>query len=151
MIVLDALPGGKLVMDQRGTNTRNLVGADRGAHAAAADRHPALDRPRRHGLGQRDDEVRIVVVRVQLVRTEIDDVVPGRAKPRDQIPFQAKPPMIGGNSHVHARFSAVWRQRRVLGQFASPYFVALSSAAPNVHPRTQGGCRPRSRLVLLAT
>src|SRR4030081_184897 len=40
VVVLDALPSGKVVMDQRGTNGRHLVGADRGAHAAAAERHP---------------------------------------------------------------------------------------------------------------
>src|SRR5437660_9054691 len=38
VIVLDPLPRGKVVMDQRGTDTRKLVGADRGAHTAAAAR-----------------------------------------------------------------------------------------------------------------
>src|SRR3989442_4295715 len=33
VIVLDALPRRKVVMDQRGTDTRHLVGADRGTHA----------------------------------------------------------------------------------------------------------------------
>jgi len=94
VVVLDPLPGGKVIMDQRGTNTRHLVGADGGAHAAAADGHAALDRPRRHSLGERDDEVRIVVVWTQLVRPEIDDVVSRCAELSDQILFQAEPPVI---------------------------------------------------------
>ena len=42
VIVLDALPGREVIVDQAGANTRNLVGADRRADAAAADRHAAL-------------------------------------------------------------------------------------------------------------
>ena len=94
-------------MDQRGTDTRKLVRADRGAHTAAADGHAALDRARRHRFGERDDEVRVVVVRAQLVGPEIDDVVAGGAKLRDQIRFQAKAPVIGGDSHAHDVFSAM--------------------------------------------
>jgi hypothetical protein len=41
----------------------------------------------------------------------MDDVVSGRAEPRDQILFHAKPAVIGGDSHVHAAFSALWHQR----------------------------------------
>src|SRR5437879_10104481 len=101
VIVLDSLPRGKVVMDQRGTDTRNLVSADRGAHTAATDGHAARDRARRHRFGERDDEVWIVIVRAQLVGPEIDDVLPGGAELRDQIRFQAKAPVIGGDSHTH--------------------------------------------------
>jgi hypothetical protein len=81
-----------MVMDQPGTDARNLVRADRGPDTAATDGHTTLDRPCRDRLGERDDEVRIVVVRVELVRAEIDDVVSGRTEPRDQLLFQLKPP-----------------------------------------------------------
>src|SRR5439155_889929 len=111
VIVLDPLPRGKVIMDQRGADTRNLVGADGGPHTAAADSHPALDLAGRDRLGERDDVIRIVVVRAQLVRTEVDDVVSSRAEPRDQIRFQIEPAVIGGDSHVHGVFSVKWRQR----------------------------------------
>jgi hypothetical protein len=112
VVVLDALACGKMVMDEPGADTWNLVRADRGAHTAAADGHSALERPCRHRLGERDDKVGIVIVRGELVRTEIDDVVPGGAESCDQVPFQGKTPVIGGDSHAHGVFSAMWRQRR---------------------------------------
>jgi len=101
VIVLDSLARGKMVMDEPGADPGNLVRADRGSHTAAADSHSALERPRRHRLGERDDEVRIVVVRGQRVRTEIDDVVPGGAEPADEVLFQGKTSVIGGDSHAH--------------------------------------------------
>ena len=63
VIVLDPLPGRKVVVDQRGADPGNLVGADRRADSAAADRHPAVHLPRDDRLGEGDDEVRIVVAR----------------------------------------------------------------------------------------
>src|SRR5262245_26614077 len=88
VIVFDALSGGEVVMNQSGTGARNLVRADRGPDAAAADGDSALHRTRRDRLGERDDEVRIVVVGARLVRTEIDDIVPGGAQTRGQILLQ---------------------------------------------------------------
>src|SRR5215831_7310023 len=64
VVVFDALPGREVVMHQPGANGWYLVCADRRADAAAADRHPALDRPRRHSASERDDEVGIIVARV---------------------------------------------------------------------------------------
>src|SRR5262249_14206529 len=100
--VLDALRGGKVIRDQRGMTSGNLAGTDGRADAAPAHRDAALERSSRHRLRERNDEVRIVVVRVQRVRSEIDDVVTGGAKPCEQILFQVKPTMIGGDTQVHA-------------------------------------------------
>ena len=52
VIVLDALPGREMVVDQRGADARNLVGADRRADAAAADRHAAVHLSRCHALAR---------------------------------------------------------------------------------------------------
>src|SRR5262245_52230947 len=65
MIVLDPLPGREVVVNDGGANARYLVGTDRCTDAATADRHTALHLSRHHGPGQRDDEVRIVVARIQ--------------------------------------------------------------------------------------
>ena len=75
MIVLDALLRGEMVVDERRADACDLVGADRGANAAAADRHAALYLSRNHGLGERHDEVGIVVLRIQRVCAEIHDLV----------------------------------------------------------------------------
>src|SRR5262245_35554492 len=105
VIVFDALLGREVIIDQRGPNSRNLVGADRDAHPAATESDPALDRACRHGLSERDDEVRIVVILVQLVRAEIDDVVAGRAQLRDHILLQGEPAVIGRDSYAHGDVS----------------------------------------------
>ena len=79
-----------------------LLCTDRRPDAAAADCHAALHRSRRHGLSERDDEVRIIVSRVQAMRPEIDDLVPGRAQAESANLFlQTKPTMIRCNSHAH--------------------------------------------------
>jgi hypothetical protein len=101
MVVLDPLPGGEVVFDQRGTDSRYLIGANRRPDAAAADGHPALDLSRRHSPGQGDDEVRIIVARIQGMGSEIDDLMPRRAKMSNQFFLQAKPTMVRSNSDAH--------------------------------------------------
>src|ERR1043166_3547235 len=64
VVVLDALPGGEVIGDERSADSRNLVDADRDADAAAAERDPALDGAAGHRLSERNREVRIVVARL---------------------------------------------------------------------------------------
>src|SRR5262245_475524 len=111
VVVFDPLSRGKVVMNQSGTDARNLVGADRGPDAAAANGDSALHGARRNRLGERDDEVRIVVVRAHLVRSEIDDIVSDGAETRGQVLLQLESPVIGRDSHVHDVVSAIWFQR----------------------------------------
>lgn len=75
MIVLDALLGREMVVDQGGPDTLYLVGAHRRADPAAADREAAIHFLSYHRSGQGNDEVGIVVVVVQCVRAKIDDLV----------------------------------------------------------------------------
>jgi len=53
-----------MIVDHRGTHTPDLVGADRGPDAAAANGHPALNLTGGNGAAERYDEIGIVVVRV---------------------------------------------------------------------------------------
>jgi hypothetical protein len=69
---LDALPGGKVIVDQGGANAGHLVGADGGTHAAAADSRP-----------------------------EIDHFVTGGAELSEQALLQAEPAVISSDSHLH--------------------------------------------------
>src|SRR5262245_17086670 len=71
VVVLDALSRGEMIANQAGTNSRNLVGADRGADAASAYRYPALHFAFRYRSPERDDEIGIVVAGTQTVRTEV--------------------------------------------------------------------------------
>src|SRR5262249_50362277 len=102
VIVLDPLPGREVVVDQRRTDTLDLVGAHGRADTAAADRHAALHRARRHGPRQWDDEVRIVVVGLERVPAEVDDLVAGGAKPAGQLLLQRESAVIGRDSDTHA-------------------------------------------------
>jgi hypothetical protein len=79
MIILDPLPRGEMILDQRGAHASDLFGTDAGADAAAADRHAALHLRCGDGARERRYEVRIVVVRVEASRAEIYDLVPRRA------------------------------------------------------------------------
>lgn len=81
--------------------TRNFVRTDRCAHAAAADGHAALHAARSNGLCERNDEIRIVIGGVQAVSSKIDDIMPRRAKVRDEFLLQAKSAVIGGNAYTH--------------------------------------------------
>src|ERR1700736_5903437 len=105
MIILDSLLRREVVVDQRGANARNFVSTDRCAHTAAANRYAAIDLARHHGAAERNDNIRIVVVRAQAVSTEIDDLMARRAKPGKQFLLQAKSTVVGRYSHAHICFS----------------------------------------------
>ena|SRR5215471_15758428 len=64
MIILHPLPRREMVRDQACAGSRNLVGAHRGANAAAANRDSAFYVACRNCLGQRKNKVRVVIPRV---------------------------------------------------------------------------------------
>ena len=80
MIVLDPLPSREVVVNQPGADAWDLVGANRRAHAAAADRDTMFYLPPGDGSGERNDEIRIIVERNQVMGTEIDDLILSRTE-----------------------------------------------------------------------
>ena len=56
-----------MIVDQRGADAGYLVGTDRCANAAAADRHATLDLAGHDRACERYDEVRIVVILTRLL------------------------------------------------------------------------------------
>src|SRR5207253_2922914 len=80
VVVLDSLAGRERVLNQGRPDARHLVGCDARPHAAAADRHAAVNLAPCHGPGQRDDVVRIVIVLIERGRTEIDYLETGGAQ-----------------------------------------------------------------------
>src|SRR6185436_122353 len=84
VVVLDALPRRKMVANQAGADSRNLVGADRGADTASADRNTALHFAGRYRSGERDDEIGVVVAGRQAIRSEVEDFVSRRLKTSNQ-------------------------------------------------------------------
>src|SRR5208282_3532943 len=102
VVVLDTLFSREMVMHQSRASAHNFVGTNGSADAAAADGNSALDIARHYGSGKRDNEVRIVVTRIQAVRTEIDDFMPCSSKLCDKFLFQTKSPVIRGDPNPHA-------------------------------------------------
>jgi hypothetical protein len=117
VIVLYALPGGEVVVDQAGPDARNLVGTHCGTHATAADGYPPFHLPFGHGVGKSDDEIGIVITGAQTESTEIYHLMACCAKPGHQFFLQDKPAVIGGYSHSpgqtesHREASLSFRQR----------------------------------------
>ena len=66
---------GKDIMDESRTHTGNFVCSNGRSNAAAANRHPAFNLPGGDSIGQRDYEIRVVVFTVQVVGTEVHNVI----------------------------------------------------------------------------
>ena len=103
MIVLDALLRGEMIVDERRPDTGDLVGANRRANTAAADRHAALHLSSNDGLCERHDEVGIVVFGIQRVCAEIHDFVAGGPQTREELFLQTEAAVIGSDAHTHVR------------------------------------------------
>jgi hypothetical protein len=101
VVVLDALLGREMVMHEARANARNLVSANGCADPAAADGYAAVHFSRRYCPGQGDNEVGIVVTRVQAVSAEIDYLMPRLAKLRDKLLFQTESTVISSDSNPH--------------------------------------------------
>ena len=74
-------------MDEPGAHAGDLVRGNGRADPAAAKRLAPLDLPRGDGSGQWHDEVRVVILQVELVRAEVHDVVLRGAQRRPDPPL----------------------------------------------------------------
>jgi hypothetical protein len=75
VVVLNALVSGEHVMDETRAHTGNLVGADGGSHATAAERYSTINRAGGYGPGQWDNVIRVIVSGAQLMSAEVHDLV----------------------------------------------------------------------------
>jgi hypothetical protein len=57
--------------------------------------------PGRNCLSERDDEVGIVIARIETVGSHVDHFMPCFDKVSDQLFLQAKSTMVGSNPHAH--------------------------------------------------
>src|SRR5262249_31550574 len=89
VVVFDALPRGEVIFHEGGPNAGNLVGANRRADAAAADRDTALDFSASYRASERNDEIGVVVLGRQAVGAEVDYVMSGCTEPKKQVLLQS--------------------------------------------------------------
>ena len=75
VVILNALARRKFVVADSGAHAVHLVRGHRGAHAASADQNAPFHVSARHRMGERNRKVRIIVNRVEVGVSEIDDLV----------------------------------------------------------------------------
>lgn len=98
VVVLDALLGGKMIVDEAGADAMDFVGANAGADAAAADGDAALNLAGGDGAGEGGDEIGIVVILDEREGAEIGDLVAGLAELGLDFFFQFESAVVGGNA-----------------------------------------------------
>jgi hypothetical protein len=101
VIVLHALFGGEVVVDEAGADAGDLVGADGGSDAAAADGDAAFAGPGGDGAGQGENKVWVVIVGVQALGAEVHEVVAGGEHSGHEFLFEGKSAVICGYSDTH--------------------------------------------------
>src|SRR5579884_2760912 len=101
VVVFHSLTRRKVILNEAGANTRNLIGADLGADTAAADGDAALHLAGRNRASEGDDEIGVVVAGNEAVRAEVDDFVSSSAETVEDIVLQVKSSVIGCNPYAH--------------------------------------------------
>jgi len=87
MIILHALPGREMIMNKTGTNTGYLVRSHRRADSAATDGQATFDLAGSNSLCQWNDEVGIIIGRVQMMSAKVNHLMTGLAKLGDDLLF----------------------------------------------------------------
>jgi hypothetical protein len=110
IVVLYTLMSRVMVVHQSSANPGNLIRTDRGAHSAAANRNSAFHFAAGNRLSERNDKVRIIVARIEVVGPHVNHFVPSFAKADDQRFLQAETTMIRCDSYAHLVLLLRYRQ-----------------------------------------
>src|SRR5262245_33010395 len=100
-----------MVGDQTGVSSRNLIGADRRADAAAANCNSALHFPSGYRLREGNDEIGVVVTRIEAVRAEVDYFMSRRTQTSGQIFLQGESAVIRGDPYAHITAPSLFERR----------------------------------------
>ena len=87
VIILNALLGGEVIMDEAGADALGFIGADRGPHPTATDGDASLHLTSHDGEGHRSDIVGIIIVMTELMSAKINTLMTGRPELGDQLFF----------------------------------------------------------------
>jgi len=101
MVVFDSLFGGKMIFNEARANAFDFIRANGCANAAAANGQSAIEGSRGNGLGQRNDEVGVIISGIERVRAKINNLVARRPQTRSQFFLQFKSTMICSYSQMH--------------------------------------------------
>ena len=101
IIILNALSGGEMVLDQTRAYCFDFIGANRSTDTAATYGYAAIHFSRGQCPAERDNEVGIIIIRRQLVSPEITYFVARGFESRNQPLLQAEAAMVCGYSDAH--------------------------------------------------
>ena len=99
VIVLDALTRRKRFANQARADARHFVSGHASAHSAATDGDAPLHAANRNGARQRNDKIRIIIIRPGHRIPKINDLPTRRTQHSSQMRLELKSAMIGGNSN----------------------------------------------------
>lgn len=105
VIVLHALAGRKVIMNQAGTDSANLIRTNRSPHSTAANSNASFHFAHCHRTSQGKNIIRIIVTGSEAVRSEIHHLMTSRVKSPDEFLFQGESPVVGRNSNFHGFLS----------------------------------------------
>ena len=111
IIIFDALMCRESFMNQAGPDTRNFVRGNRCADTAPTDGHSAFQVSASYRLGERNDEIRVIIVLVPLPVTEFDHVVTGFAQLSGEMLHEFKSTMVSRDADALERFRESWHRR----------------------------------------
>jgi len=106
VVVLDTLLRGEVIMDQAGSDTLRLVRADRGPYPTAADCNTTLNLTGHNRPCKGSDIVGIIVVRGELMGSEIDHFMAGSLELGNEFFLEFESAVIGGKSYAHGSNSS---------------------------------------------
>ena len=101
VVVLHALAGRKVIMNQACPNSPHLIRTNRGSHPAAANGDAALHFARCHCASQGKNIIRIIVPGSEAMRSEIHHLMTSSTQSPDEFLFQGESSVIRGNSDFH--------------------------------------------------
>ena len=92
-------------MNQRGADAFHFVGTNGCADPTAADSHTPLHFAGDHCFRERDNEVGIVIFKIEAVSPEVRYFMANRTGLRNLLFFQPTPTVVGSDTHLHAASS----------------------------------------------
>src|SRR5581483_837877 len=141
VVVLDALVGRVHVVADRGADTRQLAGGDRGADAGTADQHSALGLPVEHRLPDLPRLDRVVDPNRVGVGAEVDDLMAEGRELLEHAFAELDTPMVERDRHPHVRVTLPRWTTYSSGASSDSSSASTPSAAPR--PRSPA-TRPRA-------
>lgn len=99
IVVLHTLVRGKCFVNEARADAGNFIRGDRCSYSAATDGHATLHISAGNGARQRHDIIRIVIVELRVLVSEIHYFITGLSQPLCEMLLQLEAAVVGGNAN----------------------------------------------------